>query len=171
MTDSNPEADSLESIGWIRPTRIKEPTLFPQPTANVLSEAGVTARDMDVWHARGWLSFKSDSKTELDAPDRAELTFIRDLANSGLGAIVIDKLLSGLKRPYRYNADRIAFSFKFGWVELDERWYEPDWNEIVELIQENFDSWCDTLSEEDLRAYRDVIQDRLGSCGLEGDGR
>lgn len=138
---------TLFEAGWQRPTRLVQATLFPCAVETTLAETSITVAEADDWSRRGWLSFSVSSCTQIDEPEWAELVFVRNLARSGLGSWVIDRLLADLGRPYRLHPHRVAYSFAFGWVELP-RSREPD---PAKLTSELVSEWVDIAETNDDR--------------------
>jgi len=113
------------------------------------------------WKAAGLLSFDVtlDSEVdEFDDPKTHELQFIRDLVRSGLSDSQIEWLLVQLPKPYSFNPDRIAFSFRHGWVNAAIVQPDPD-----EIIEEYLNAWLDDQDEDELRELMERIATRLES--------
>jgi hypothetical protein len=152
---------------WFRapePQQRSQRSLFTRQTSEVLFELQVSADECARWHSKGWLSWELNKHKEVDLYDDPriwEVIVVRDVVRSGLSDVQIDALLELLPRPYWLHPDRLAFSFRHGWVEprhLAE--CDPD-----EVIDEHLGTWLDALDEDELRVLRDQINDRLGeSC-------
>jgi hypothetical protein len=122
----------------------------------------VSVDDMRRWKAAGLLSFDAELDSEIDLlhnPKIHELRFIRDLLRSGLSDSQIEWLLAQLPKPYAFNPDRIAFSFRHGWV-IAAAIVEPD---PYEMIEEPLDTWLDDQEEDELRELMERIATRLES--------
>lgn len=102
--------------------------------------AGVSIDEIERWRSLGWISFDVREIASLDSGGIAEITFVRNLARSGLSDLQINRLLSELPPPYRYDPVRTAYSFALGWVRqpvpLDEL-------TLGEFVEESLDIWVE----------------------------
>jgi hypothetical protein len=114
LDNSNP----LTTSGWNPPVRreLASETLSLFPLME-LPGCDLNIDDVRVWHKKGWLSYDVEAEINTHSVYYDEANFVRDLVQSGLPDDQITLLLSRLERPYAYNRDRIAYSFKYGWVE------------------------------------------------------
>lgn len=117
----DPSGRAFADSGWVRPSRIEQHTLFGTDTERSLAAAGVSADDANHWFELGWLSFMPAFIDAIDEPVWHELLFIRDVAASGMSEDAVTALLKQLPRPCVYDPYRVAFSFRFGWVQLPTR--------------------------------------------------
>ena len=137
-----------------------QPSLFQRELRSVIVGMRVSLDEIARWHARGWLSFDGSDNPEVDEwydPRVWELTVVRDIVRSGLGDAQIDYLLSQLPRPYAIDPDRLAFSFRHGWVQVN--WHrDPDPDEVIE---EHVDSWLEGCDADRLWELRERIDELL----------
>lgn len=148
---------------WTRPVRAEHKTqglLFRPTVDEVLNEEMVTTSDLRRWKRNGWLSIDIDQVEHLDLIQENEIRFIRQLVMSGLGDSFIDRLLSELPSPCRYEPDSIAYHFEFGWVT-------PTRDSPFEIIEDNIDEWLSSLSEARLLGLSKKIEECLDE--LEDD--
>ena len=113
--------------------------LFKTSTDEVLAKLRVSHDDARRWLDKGWVSF---DVCELEPPLEAECRFIAAIARSGLNDALVNRLLSSLEKPYRYDPDSIAYSFEHGWVS------PPAEQEPFDVIEENIEDWLTSLVEE-----------------------
>ncbi|PCH79146.1 MAG: hypothetical protein COB96_04685, partial [Planctomycetota bacterium] len=85
---------------------LTQPSLFPFTLSDLAFHVGASADEMTRWHAIGWLSFAPGSVDRLDNRHFVEASFIEGLARSGLSDQMITSLLSKLKPPYCYDAEK-----------------------------------------------------------------
>lgn len=137
-------------------------SLFRTTLHKIIAAERVSVDDMRRWKAADLLSFDAELDSEIDEfhdPKTHELQFIRDLVRSGLSDSQIEWLLAQLPKPYAFNPDRIAFSFRHGWV-IAAAIVEPDPHEIIE---EHLHAWLDDQDEDELRELMERIATRLES--------
>lgn len=149
-------------VGVRRPEPVTawQPSLFKRPFRSALADLHVSLDDVARWHAHGWLSFDETEIAEVDEFDDPriwELTVVRDIARSGLNDAQVDHLLGQLARPCAVDPDRLAYSFRHGWIEICQP-REPDVDAIVE---ENLNEWLDSCDEERLRKLKEDIDSLL----------
>jgi hypothetical protein len=94
-------------------------SLFPSIPEQFVTEMYVSADEMGSWHRRGWLSFDPPAIAEYDDKERVEVQFIKGLARSGLSDLMIDRIVSGLAKPYCYDPSTTFYSFvENRWISL-----------------------------------------------------
>jgi hypothetical protein len=98
------------------------------------------------------LSFDLRSTNHLNASQEAELKFLGRLVAAGCCNSVLRVLLSGLRRPYAYNLDRIYYD-----------WSGQQWRllEDTEHIESRFDEWLDELINMNDRAILQRLHDHI----------
>jgi hypothetical protein len=105
-----------------------------------------SADEMGSWHRKGWLSFDPAAIAEYDDKERVEVQFIKGLARSGLSDPMIDRLLSGLTKPYCYDPSTTFFSF------VENRWISlPPEREQADVTIEYLDELIETQDWDSLR--------------------
>lgn len=154
------------------PNGLKRPTpndpvqgcLFHKPFASVLADLRVSIDELARWHAKGWLSFDGTGISEVDEFDDArtwELTVVRDVVRSGLTDAQVEHWLAQLPKPCAVNPSRVAYSFRYGWVEC----VEPDDPDTV--VAEHVDGWLDSCEDDDLEALRVRIDELIAQRAQE----
>lgn len=144
---------------WFRrpdPVSRREGCLFHSRLEEAIARLRISRDEVARWRAKGWLSFDDASTETLDDfgdPRVWELIIIRDLVRSGFADAQVANLLSQLPRPCSIDPDRLAFSFRHGWVEVVPP-EKPDYHEIIES---HLDSWIEECDEDRLREVRDHI--------------
>ena len=141
-----------------------QPCLFRVTLAEMIVRLSVSADDLRRWHDRGWLSFDEnmdEALDEFDDPKCFEIQIVRDVARSGLSDVQIECLLSKLPKPFAFNPDRLAFSFRHGWVYVQPPVEIPEPSEVIE---EHFDEWLAQCGEETLEQLREKVNDALKTC-------
>lgn len=150
--------ENITLPSWFKkpdPEKHYQLSLFATKLNEISIEYKVSIDEMKRWHDKGWLSFSPDEKEELNDPDLFEIRFVRDLVRSGLSDACVEKLLSQLSKPYRYNPDRIAYSFSLGWVEYTESYEATDYAEVIE---DHLEEWLNELSAvEDEEVINNII--------------
>ena len=108
-------------------------------------------------HEDGWLSFSPANVLRLDEAQEAELRFIGSLVIAGCDRGMLAILLSGLARPYSYDAARLYYD----WAA--RRWrLLPDPHAHPEAI---FSDWLEKLVEKgDVNSLSGILE--LGHDGL-----
>jgi len=142
-------------------------SLFPITLKDALVRLGISEDDLSRWNSKGWVSFDGsvDFKlNEYDDPLIFKLTFVRDIVRSGLSNSQIEYLLDQLPKPFAFNPDRIAYSFKYGWVETMPEESPED------IIEEYIDSWLEEIDTERLQELQNRIFELLDPAknGLNG---
>ncbi len=158
---SDPDSDDLPS-GLVHPYPITrcQRSLFQISLAKAIARLGVSPDDLRRWHGRGWLSFDEKLNEELDEDDDPrifEIQIVRDLVRSGLTDDQIEILFDKLPKPFAFNPDALAYSFRHGWVSVDP----PVIPEPYEIIEEHIDSWINDCDQETLERLRDQISEAL----------
>jgi hypothetical protein len=141
-------------------------SLFSISLADTLVRLRISPDELNRWHARGWVSFDASTALELDRmsdPRTWELIFVRDIVRSGLSDAQTEALFAQLDKPFAYNPDRIAFSFRYGWVQVasDD---DPDPSDV---IAEYLGEWIAGCDEATLRSLLAQITETLGSLEHE----
>lgn len=152
--------------GFMRPQAAShhQPGLFRLTLAEVLARLGVSTDDFRRWHGRGWLSFDEtldEALDEFDDPRCFEIQVVRDVVRSGLSDVQIEHLLAQLPKPFAFNPDRLAFSFRHGWVYAQPPVEIPEPSEVIE---EHFDDWLAQCDEEKLNELRVRVDEALQMC-------
>ena len=121
-------------------------SLFPCIPEQFVAEMYASADEMGSWHRKGWLSFDPAAIAEYDDKERVEVQFIKGLARSGLSDPMIDRLLSGLTKPYCYDPSTTFFSF------VENRWISlPPEREQADVTIEYLDELIETQDWDSLR--------------------
>ena len=168
-----PDFDSISDnlpLGMERPQPITshQGCLFRISLADALVRLCVSPDDLRRWHERGWLSFDGSMNEELDEfddPRVFEIQVVRDIVRSGLTDAQIESLLSQLPKPFAFNPDRLAFSFRHGWVHVAPPLEIPEPSEVIE---EHLDEWMAQCDEETLENLRERVTDALIMCVEKG---
>lgn len=146
----------------------RQGTLFRSRFVDVLVEMQISMDEIARWHGEGWLSFDGANITEvadLDDPRVWELIVIRDIVRSGLGDAHVRRLIAQLPKPAAIDPGRLAYSYRFGWVEGVFP-AEPDQDEF---ITEHLDSWLETCDEDRLRELQSRIAGLLDDADATGN--
>ena len=123
---------------WLEPERLTQGDLFRRETKEFLAKVRIGEADLYRWNQAGWLSDEALHAEELDMATISEIGFVRDIATSGLFTDDIDRLLLQLEKPYRYSPTAIAYSFKYGWVQMPPRLAH---DEVDEFMAEHLEKW------------------------------
>lgn len=95
--------------------------LFPVALGEAMASLQISVDEAARWFAKGWLSFDPGLVSEdLDAAGDhrlMELEIVRDVTRSGMPDYIVEYLLDCLGPPLRFDADRVGWSFRHGWVE------------------------------------------------------
>ena len=133
---------------------LNQPTLFRMSTDEFTAHTGVSLDEMNQWNEKGWLSFDPDMIKNYDERERLEVRFIKALARYGLGYAMIDRLLSGLKKPYCYDPETTFYSFaKEAWITLPK---EPD---RAETAHEGIEALIENEAWDELAALKERISE------------
>lgn len=109
---------------------VHQPSLFRCSPEEFVAELLISIEEMNTWRHRGWLSFDPNTMIEYDQKERVEIEFIKGLARSGLSHAMIDRILTGLQKPYCYEPSTTFFSFvEHRWISLP---VEPDPSAVTE---------------------------------------
>lgn len=190
MSSSNPEADGLPS--WFaRPalTPLNHETPPYQPQTSLLNlfdvaiplprtfdehlfELRVSEDDLDRWRRNGWIEFHEPPHCPTtEHPLIRRIEFVRDLARSGLHDSHVTRLLAALGAGGAPDIARVAFSFRYGWVEV----VEVEDSEIIEEWlaaggeDEVLDAWIETAEPDLLEEMRRRIEEELAQQQVEPD--
>ena len=167
---SDPISEHLPR-GLVRPQPVTnhQGCLFRISLADALFRLRVSPDDLGRWHEHGWLSFGEKMNEELDEfddPKLFEIQIVRDIVRSGLADVQIENLLTKLPKPFAFDPDRLAFSFRHGWVCVAPPIAVPEPSEVIE---QNLDNWIAECDEETLEGLRervtDVLRDVRGKRG------
>ena len=101
---------------------------------------------------------------DYDDPQVFNLTFVRDIVRSGLADSQIEYILGQLPKPLAFDPDRIAYSFKYGWVEA-----VPS-DSTEDIIEEQLDSWLEEIDTERLQELREHIDELLDPVDNDSNG-
>jgi DNA-binding protein Fis len=105
------------------------------------------------WHAAGWLSFDPDKGGIYDDAHYIEVLFIRALARFGFSDAMINRLLTGLEKPYCYDPGQTFYSFsRQGWVTM------PPEPEYEDLVTDGIEAMIHEEQWSELEAIRDRIE-------------
>jgi hypothetical protein len=131
-------------------------TLFPSAQEQFIAEAFVSADEMGSWHRKGWLSFDPLTVAHYDEKERVEVLFISGLARSGLSDAMIDRMLSGMEKPYCYDPSTTFFSF------VENRWISlPPERDQADVTSEYLDELIETRNWDLLRELQGKISQAL----------
>jgi len=145
-----PKTEPLE--GWQRPHRLVQMSLFSHVRDEFLAAISVSLDEAVRWRKAGWLNFDPTSLNEFNDVQTSELSFVRELARSGLSDAMVSRLLQELEPPYTYNDHATAYHFQYGWVALPS-----PLPSAYELIEERIEEWA----EECLEAGDTLLLDRI----------
>lgn len=138
-------------------------SFFPENIHDVLARLKVSPDELARWRQHGWISFDVQTAYQLESAQVGELTFVRDVARSGLPDAVLRMLFAQLPAPMTVDPNLIAFSFTHGWV-LPAFTSEAD---LADYIEQNVDTWLEGLAEEghseQLARLKDLIERLLTS--------
>lgn len=142
---------------WRRPRQNLQRTLFPLPTDQRLPDHDVSPDEIKAWYKRGWISFDIDRLTQIDQPEDLEISFVRNIARSGLPIHTVNELLSKLEDPYSYDPVATAYHFVYGWVES-----KPE--DAFELIDRHLSDWIEQrVADGDFERLQE-LRDQLDDC-------
>jgi hypothetical protein len=131
-------------------------TLFPSTHEQFIAEAFVSADEMRLWHRKGWLSFDPLTVAHYDEKERVEALFIKGITRSGLSDAMIDRVLSGLDKPYCYDPSTTFFSF------VGNRWISlPPERDQADVTSEYLDELIEAQDWESLRELQSKISEAL----------
>ena len=152
--------------GLTRPCPITncQPGLFRVSLADTIARLGVSPDDLGRWHDSRWLSFSEELNEDLDEfgdPRILEIQIVRDIVRSGLSDAQIEVLLSKLPKPFAFDPDTLAYSFRHGWVQVAPQVEIPDPDDVIE---EHLDGWIANCNKASLEELRDKIEEALKLC-------
>ncbi|MCG2740519.1 MAG: hypothetical protein L6300_09835 [Syntrophaceae bacterium] len=150
-----------------RPVEIFQRSLFPITLKDALVRLGISEDDLSRWNSKGLVSFDGSldfNLNEYDDPLIFELTFVRDVVRSGLSDSQIKNILEHLPKPFAFNPDRIAYSFKYGWVETVPAVSTED------IIEEHLDSCLEEMDTEELQELQERISELLDLAKNDSNG-
>jgi hypothetical protein len=130
--------------------------LFPPTQEEFIAEMFVSADEMGSWYRKGWLSFDPLTLANYDEQERVEVLFIKGLTRSGLSDAMIDRMLSGLKKPYCYDPSTTFFSF------VENRWISlPPEQDRADVTSEYLDGLVEAQDWDALRELQNRISQAL----------
>jgi hypothetical protein len=140
--------DSLRS----RHSGALHPTFFKQSSDEFITEMRVSIDELSRWRANGWLSFDPVLLREFDEKERIEVLFLKSVVRFGLSDSMINRILSGLGKPYCYDPKETFFSFeRETWITLPPK---PD---PKEFVSEGIESLIENEEWEELKSLKDRI--------------
>jgi hypothetical protein len=162
LPDLDSRSDNLPP-GLVRPcpSTSWQPSLFKMSLKTALARAGVSVDDVRRWHGSGWLSFDeklADELDEFDDPRVWEILIVRDVVRCGLADAQIEVLFSKLPRPFTFQPDSLAYTFRHGWVCVLPPVKAPEPSDVIE---EHLDGWIEECDEETLERLRAKITETL----------
>lgn len=86
-------------------------SLFQYTVLEVLQKWRVTLIQAQRLFELNYLSFDPQPHLTLDPCQECELIFLLSLLRSGLSESQLEKMLSGLKKPYSYPVDQLVYDF------------------------------------------------------------
>ena len=143
--DSFDRSDRMPLPSWfVRPFAIQpQGSLFAEDNIDqVLAELRISRDEIQAWQERGWLGFDPEQARSLEPEHIGALIYIRNACRSGIPSAVLDQMLKALPEGYLPDANRLAYSFVFGWVECAPP-QDPH-----EVVNENLDFWMEGLAED-----------------------
>jgi hypothetical protein len=140
---------------------ISQSTLFPLSSDELTAEMQVSRAELREWHRKGWLSFDPLTTVDYDAPEFFEVLFIWSLVRFFSDDAMVNRLLHGLEKPYKYNPANTLYSFEARrwiiWPEedpaevtqayIDHLEKTKDWPALGELLRRIADVF-DNIDEE-----------------------
>ena len=130
---------------------------FPTSPREVGARIGLNWWAAVKLHETGWLSFDPQKISKLAEDQEAELMFVGSLVAGGCDDAMLEQMLAGLEKPYRYRAHQMFFD----WVaktwrllpvpkEPDAEAVFSDW--LAELVDAGETSKIEELKEAILAA-------------------
>jgi hypothetical protein len=155
---------------WLESAEDDGQRSFPIVTSRtVAKELGVRVEDFESWRRLGWIAFDAGEHAQLTASQAGELELVWRLIRSGLSNRCIRELLSRIPEPASFEAGRMVFSPRHGWVRVAPR----DAHDPMDVVGDHVDDWIERLADEgeyeELARVRDRIDELLAS-GLQDDG-
>ena len=148
-----------------RPIKIWQQSLFQIKLSDALVRFKISPDDLARWKSKGWVSFDGTTEVKIDGYDDPrifELLFVRDTVRSGLTDAQIDFILSLLPKPFAFDPTKIAFSFRYGWVEPAPS-DPPETDPPESVIEENLDAWLESLDFDELQDIKERIEEIIVS--------
>jgi len=142
-------------------------SLFQITLKDALVRLRISEDELSRWNSKGWVSFDGSVDSQLnehDDPLIFQLIFVRDIVRSGLSDSQIEYILDQLPKPLAFNPDRIAYSFKYGWVETVPAESPED------IIEEYIDSWLEEIDTERLQELQERIYELLDPAKNDSNG-
>ena len=140
-------------------------TFFTQSPDEFLTDMGVSLDEMNLWHSKGWLSFDPSTIKKYDETERIEVMFIKALARFGLSDAMVNRLLSGLDKPYCYDPKKTLYSFiQESWATLPPK---PDPQDVV---SEGIEALIENEEWDELRTLMDRISEVIEQSEPEDEG-
>ena len=126
-------------------------TNHPTPR-DVCDKIGLNWLTVGELHRDGWLSFDPHTVRTLTTSQEAELRFVGGLVAGGCDAGMLEKLLSGLTKPYAYRMDRIYYD-----------WETQSWMLIPthDDLKQNFEKWVAELTDSGELDKLQQLRDRV----------
>ncbi len=152
---------------WTRPWQRNraQACLFADPRDVGLASLSVSEDEIRRWHDAGWISEQAVTGELLHGYLVEEIEFIRDIARSGLSDGQISLLLRNLGHDeFSYNCHEIAYSFRYGRVQVAE----PERPDFIEFISECADDEDEVSLEELLRA-EEILTEAIAARQADGD--
>jgi len=162
----NSDQDNLPTC-WTRPWQRNrgQACLFADPRDIGLAALSVSEDEIRRWHEAGWISEQAVTGELLHDYLVEEIEFIRDIARSGLADGQISSLLRDLgHREFSYNGNEVAFSFRYGWVQVAE----PERPDFIEFISECAADEDDVPLDDLLRA-EEILKKAIAARQPDGD--
>ena len=143
-----------------------QPTLFTQSPDEFFTSMGVSIDEINLWRSKGWLSFDPDTVKKYDEAERIEVKFIKALARFGLSDAMVNRLLSGLDKPYCYDPETTLYSFMHeSWATLPS---EPD---SEDMVSEGIEELIENEEWDELRSLMDRISEAIEQSESEDEGK
>lgn len=133
-----------------------QPSLFKQSSDDFVTDMRVSIDEMKRWQENEWLSFDPVMLREFDEKERIEVLFIKSVVRFGLSDSMVNRILSGLDKPYCYDPKETFFSFEREmWITLPP---EPD---PIDTVSEGVESLIESEEWEELTSLKDRISECL----------
>jgi len=127
----------------------------------------VSVDEMRSWHHKGWLSFDPPTMVAYHERELVEVQFVKGIARCGLSDAMINRMLSGLAKPYCYDSSTTFFSFE------EDRWISlPAHSKPADVTNEYIDRLIADRQLDRLRKLQNRISQALEeSEGVGGDDK
>lgn len=137
----------------------RQQSLFQTNMDEWLINARVSRNELQRWCQMEWVSMASPcERIDFDDPLLNRIEVVRDLVRSGLSDLRISWLLSSLSQSSAAHPDRIAYSFRYGWVEPAP----PQPFSIEDIL-----GWIEDANSEDLNNLLSHIDSRFEQIAQE----